>query len=274
MDVVHVGRTGEVFNAFPEHQHGYWEIIYNRQGTGTMTVEGKIYGFGPGDIVIVPPETLHRKESAEGFSDICMFINNFRPIGRDAFRILRDDDKGTVGGLMEMATRFSRDKGIYEQAILNVIGDLVYQVCVLFYINNQEKDLRLEGIMELMQKNLDNPDFDLSEAIEKGGYCKGYFRRIFKEFTGQSPVNYFQKMRINYAKSLMNQYGASREVKDIASASGFRDPLYFSRVFKKIEGICPKEYMWRQRQHDAALIVMDTPKEFLRSQKYLGCRDK
>lgn len=262
MDVVYVGGTDEVFKAFPEHQHGYWEIILNRKGRGMMTVDGISYGFIPGDIAVIPPGTVHKKESEEGFSDICMFVHNFRPVGREAFRILQDDSEGTVRQLMEMARRYSKSDSIYEHAILNAMGDLLYQVLVLFYINHQQKDLRLEGLLELMQKNLDNTQFDLAQAIQGSGYCKGYFRKIFKDFYGEGPVSYFQKMRINFAKSLMNQYGKSRSIKDVANSSGFKDPLYFSRVFKKLEGISPREYLASLRRHDSGLISMDTPEEF------------
>ncbi len=262
MDVVYVGRSGNVFKTFPAHRHGYWEIILNIQGKGTMTVEGQRCGFEPGDIAVIPPGIGHQKDSGDGFSDMCMFIRDFRPVGKEGFRILQDDSDGTVRHLMEMAGKFSGGDSIYEHAILNVIGDLLYQVLVLFYINNQQKDLRLEGLMELMQNNLDNAQFDLSAAIEASGYCKGYFRKIFKDFYGEPPVEYFQKMRINYAKSLLSQYGHSRSVKDVANSSGFKDPLYFSRVFKKLEGISPREYVAQQRLHDSGLIVMDTPEEF------------
>ena len=263
MNVVYVGRNGEVYTDFPKHQHGYWEIIYNKSGYGTMFVEDDQYSFEPGDIVVIPPGILHQKHAEEGFSDVCMFIDNFRPIGKESFRIFRDDERGSVRKLMEDALYYQKDAGDYGHAVLNALGDLLYQLLVLFYINKQDKDMRLEGILELMERNVSNPDFDLSEAIDKSGYCKGYFRRIFKDFIGESPVNYFQNLRIQYAKSLMSRYGISRSVKDIATESGFKDALYFSRVFKKIEGVSPKDYLNRHVHVESSKIVMDTPEELL-----------
>lgn len=261
MDVMMVGRSGGLLKSYHEHQHGYWEVIFHEQGSGIMTAGGRDYPFEPGDITVIPPGTPHKKASPEGFMDVCMFIKNFRPVGKSGFRMLRDDDEGTVRGLMEMAWKFYQGKSVYEQAILNVIGDLLYHVLVLLYVQNQRKDPRLEGIMEMMQNNINNPDFDLSAAIDETGYCKGYFRKIFKEFTGTSPVNYLQEMRINYAISLMNQYDKSRSIKDVAASSGFKDPLYFSRIFKKLEGMSPKEYMQQQYMCDVGMIRMDEPPE-------------
>ncbi len=259
MDVLYVGHDGEIYKEFPKHHHGYWEIIYNKVGRGTMTVAGKSFGFEPGDIAIIPPEMVHQKVSEEGFSDICMFIDDFRVVGKEPFRILRDDEEKTVLQLMEVGLRYFGNAGTYERALLNAIGDLLYQIFVVYYLNNQQRDLRLEGILELMEKNVSNVEFDLSEAIEESGYCKGYFRRIFKEATGETPVNYFQKLRMDYAKSLIGRYGVSRSVADVAWESGFKDPLYFSRVFKKIEGMSPKEYIHRRIRCDVNQIVKELP---------------
>ena len=257
MDVMMVGRSRQLIKSYPEHQHGYWEIIFHEKGSGILTVSGKSYSFETGDITVLPAGTPHKKEASEGFLDVCIFIKNFRPVGQSGFRMLKDDHEQTVRGLMEMAWRFYQGKSVYEQATLNVIGDLLYQVLVLLYVKKQPKDPRLEGIMEVMQNNINNPEFDLSAAVDETGYCKGYFRKIFKDFTGVSPVNYFQEMRINYAISLMNQYDKSRTIKDIAASSGFRDPLYFSRIFKKITGQSPREYIQQQYLCDVGLIRME-----------------
>lgn len=257
MDVAYVGRVGDFYQSFPEHSHGYWEIILNKKGCGTMYVNDTPYPFEPGDVAVIPPGMVHRKESIDGFSDVCLFIKNFRPIGTSPFKILHDDENQTIGCLMDMASRFSNIDNVYEHAVLNVIGDLLYQVLVFIYVNHQNNDSRFDAVLEAMQNNIGNPDFDLSAAIEKTGYCKGYFRKIFKEFSGVSPVNYMQMLRINYAKSLLNQFGTSRSMKDIAYASGFTDPLYFSRVFKKMTGICPKTYAHQQNLFDQSMIVMD-----------------
>ena len=60
--------------------------------------------------------------------------------------------------------------------------------------------------------------------------------------TGQSPVNYFNSLRIGKAKSMFQQYGNSRTVKEIAYSCGFSDALYFSRVFRQLEGISTAVY--------------------------------
>lgn len=263
MEVIGVGKSKQIFQVFPEHQHGYWEIMLNLQGSGTICIGGTNYAFQPGDITVIPPNTAHKKESKQGFTDLCMFIKDFRQIGKTGLQHFRDDEAGSVRTVMEMAYRYSSSGIRYEQAAVNVMGDLVYQLLACYYKRSNNWDLRLEGMIEVMERNIPDPHFDLADAINRSGYCKTYFRRMFKAELGKPPAQYFNHLRINHAKSLLQQYGSSRTVKDIAAASGFTDPLYFSRIFKQIEGVSPKAYLEQSQNKDLSPIFMDTPREFV-----------
>ena len=85
---------------------------------------------------------------------------------------------------------------------------------------------------------------------------------MFKRQYGQSPVKYFNQKRIEKAQSMIQQYGDSRSVKDIAFACGFEDALYFSRVFKQYVGMRPSDYQKQCQQKDVQPIIMDTPLEY------------
>lgn len=74
------------------------------------------------------------------------------------------------------------------------------------------------------------------------GLSPSYLSRLFKEKKELSPSEYVTYLRIKMAKQLMQQ-SPSLLIKDIAQIVGYSDPLYFSRVFKKSEGIYPSEYL-------------------------------
>lgn len=254
MEVAFVGKENAVFGEYSPQKHGYWEIIYNRSGSGKLVAGAESFDFYPGDIAIVPPLVEHfrsTEEGEEGSEDFSLFFRSFRTIGNHPFRILHDDERQTVAQLMDIAAYHHNIANVYERAILHSLGDLLYQTLVKIYSYSQNHDSRIEGVIEDMYNNISNADYDLSDMIKKSGYCKGYFRKLFKEFTKQSPIEYMQNIRINYARSLMNQFGPSRNITDIANSSGFNDPLYFSRVFKKINGLSPREYQNKQFHYDA-----------------------
>lgn len=77
-----------------------------------------------------------------------------------------------------------------------------------------------------------------------------YFRRLFLRELGDSPVNYIRKLRLNYAKSLIDAHEYS--ITEIAQLSGFNDSSYFSREFKRAFLISPKKYAL-QKEADGTL---------------------
>jgi YesN/AraC family two-component response regulator len=67
-----------------------------------------------------------------------------------------------------------------------------------------------------------------------------YLSKIFKEETGESPINYLIKIRLDKAKELLDEGGLS--VKVVAKMVGYDDPYYFSKLFKKYHGCAPSKY--------------------------------
>ena len=54
-------------------------------------------------------------------------------------------------------------------------------------------------------------------------------------------LDYLVKTRIDESKFLLTN--SSLKIKEVANEVGYEDSLYFSKVFKKITGVSPKEYI-------------------------------
>lgn len=68
-----------------------------------------------------------------------------------------------------------------------------------------------------------------------------YISKIFKEETGESPINYLIKIRLEKARDiLLTSEGGS--IKSIANSVGYEDVYHFSKLFKKYYGISPLYY--------------------------------
>ena len=67
-----------------------------------------------------------------------------------------------------------------------------------------------------------------------------YISKIFKEETGISPIQYLIQVRLEKAKDLLTS--SSLSVKEIASAVGYGDAYYFSKLFKKHYDLSPTSY--------------------------------
>ncbi|MBQ1311269.1 MAG: response regulator [Blautia sp.] len=84
---------------------------------------------------------------------------------------------------------------------------------------------------------------DVSRYVDISPY---YFSKLFKQESGQNFIEYLTELRIGHARELLNNQGLS--IKEICSLCGYSDPNYFSRIFKKYEGMTPSEYR-EKNQH-------------------------
>lgn len=75
---------------------------------------------------------------------------------------------------------------------------------------------------------------------ERFGFVPSYLGSIFKTHYGMTPIDYVVKKRMDEVKALLEN--SDMKIKDIAKGVGYEDSLYFSKVFKKVIGISPKEY--------------------------------
>ena len=82
--------------------------------------------------------------------------------------------------------------------------------------------------------------FTLDDLAEKFFINKFYLSKIFKETYGTTVNNYLISKRITRAKQLLRF--TDMTVDEVGAAVGMGDANYFSRMFRKVEGISPREY--------------------------------
>ena len=107
---------------------------------------------------------------------------------------------------------------------------------------NRRYDCIREGI-ELLEKN---SSMSLSAIAQSCGVSECYFRRLFKEYSGESPIQFLQHHRIERAKQLLlseEEYS----IGEIAQMLEFSDIYHFSKTFKKLCGISPMQFAQKER---------------------------
>lgn len=90
----------------------------------------------------------------------------------------------------------------------------------------------MKRVMEIIDKQMDNSDFAIDEFALNLGMGRTSFYQKLKSLTGLSPVDFVREMRIKRAKQLVES--GEYNVSTIAYMTGFNDPKYFSKCFKKI----------------------------------------
>jgi AraC-like DNA-binding protein len=112
------------------------------------------------------------------------------------------------------------------------------------YVSPTEKQL-LEPVVEYLQQHLTDPELDVSTLASLSGVSEVYLRQVFKKQHGVSPSGFVIRQRLQLAKQLLKE---NYSVAQVSEAVGYRDPLYFSRLFKKKLGLSPTEYRSTHRE--------------------------
>ncbi|NSW92750.1 MAG: helix-turn-helix transcriptional regulator [Firmicutes bacterium] len=106
-----------------------------------------------------------------------------------------------------------------------------------------DKIRKIERIIEYM---IENYSSDITIKMEdlgaKVNISTQYLRKIFKEVTGRSPIEYLTNIKVEKAKDFLKK-GVS--VTETARLCGFNDVYYFSKCFKKVTGLSPKNFQKR-----------------------------
>jgi len=91
-------------------------------------------------------------------------------------------------------------------------------------------------------------DFSILQLAEHVGVSRSQLYRAFETRFDQSPQAFLQQYRIREAAALLTSTDLS--VEEVAASTGFRDPLYFSRVFRREKGRSPRTYRAEHTQRE------------------------
>ena len=104
--------------------------------------------------------------------------------------------------------------------------------------SNQKRDMIYDALVYI-EEHLDEK-IDFAKLADQSYMSLSYFRTIFKDVTGLTPVDYLNRMRV--VKSLEYLEIDKSTIADAAAKVGIFDSNYFSRMFKKVMGYSPKYF--------------------------------
>ena len=105
--------------------------------------------------------------------------------------------------------------------------------------SQQSAEKRVMESVKFMQRHL-NMMLSLEDLAAHSGQSVSYYSRLFRNRTGQSPMAYYLQLKVGKACELLDQTELS--VRQISRELGYGDPYYFSRLFKKVQGVAPAIY--------------------------------
>ena len=110
--------------------------------------------------------------------------------------------------------------------------------------NSKEKEAVsvIDRAKEYIEENF-RKDISLDDVSREVDISPYYFSKLFKQETGKNFIEHLTEIRLKNARELLQNSQLS--IKEICAESGYSDPNYFSRIFKKYEGVTPSEFRER-----------------------------
>ena len=105
---------------------------------------------------------------------------------------------------------------------------------------HKKQTMIIEPAIEYLKANLFAPDLKIDNLSRLCGISDTYFRKLFVSRFHASPQEYIISKRISHAKEIIES-GDFDHISEVAELVGYKDPLYFSKAFKKMYGIAPSE---------------------------------
>ena len=258
-DITYVGKLTMNYSV-ARHAHESWEFVYCTYGSGTFSFDSGTLEYQEGDVVIIPPMVPHSNGSEDGFQNI--HINMVSPsLSYASPRVVSDDSNHFLLDAFSAAYfQFYSDRK-EAAALLSLYGDLIS--C---YLAAYRTGVTLTPIVAQIENNIianyADSKYELDAYMQSLPFSYDYLRKLFQKEIGVTPHRYLIDKRLKMAAELLvtDDSAGARTITDIAYLCGFRDSLYFSKMFRKKYGISPRNYPKAERNKTAPVPDAESPR--------------
>lgn len=247
-------RTPSGHNVGPQ-VHDYFLVHHVMSGKGTFQCMGRTYELAAGDSFFIFPGELFRytADREEPWT--------YRWVG------FRGDRAEDMLSLLDI----TRHKPVAKPTSHNRAAVLFHQIERTLSLSEPGCDMRSGGMMRQLLAEYERGDsrraeqangkqspieqqvertirwlsvqyskpISIEEMSRSLGYNRTHLSKMFKQYTGMTPMHFLLKLRMERAKMLLRE---KLTVEQVAASVGFTDPLYFSKQFKKWFDRSPTEY--------------------------------
>lgn len=241
-------NTGMYFSYLnvPRPDHGLCYIA--RGQIGYVNAAGDRLTAHRGEVVYLPKDGHYRAEfDDQGWDSGSDYLVNFllrdaegreiEAVGAPA-EIVGRDENGSLCGGFERLPRLYCD-GADRAKIKQELYGLFYGL-----LANKAAREPLADCLAYIGTHITEP-FTVAKLAARFGMCETEFRRQFRRCTGESPVQYINRHKIDRACALLASSDVT--VTSVADMLGFYDTAYFSKVFLHYKGVTPGRYGGRRR---------------------------
>jgi len=247
------------------HIHPEYEMVYVKNGSGTIKIGNKIHEYKNGVLVFlggnIPHSDFGNKQYANGKEVVVQFSKEFVEGKLSHFPefssiskliydskyvfIFEDSTKAHLGSYFESFSELNRqEKLINLMSILNHLS-VQKEYIQLFKPNKliefrEKESYRLRAIFDYINNHYAQKI--TTQAIsQEVGLTPNSFSRFFKNKTNKTFIDFVNEFRIGKAMDILNEGNVT--IMEAMYQSGFRSPSYFAKQFYKYQKVSPSRYL-------------------------------
>lgn len=256
-----------------QHFHLIPEMFFQLSGSNDFRFPSQRFQLGPGEVIVLPRQLAHQETAHDGsggwrthpFCNIVLTayeqrlsyhvtVRNRDRSSKRQISILNFDSvhsrrAASVLHCMNELVRAQEDDYQYSAAATRALSlSLLYMLLNLIEHKeqNQEQHQKITQCIEFIDYHIGNSMLSVNVLANWLGCHPDYLSKLFHQECGERLNSYITGKRMLLARQTLRESQLS--VAQIAHASGFQDPAYFSRSFKKHVGVTPLQYRKQARK--------------------------
>lgn len=263
--------TKSAQSELPDHIHDWYELAYVYSGRGTFFIDQTIYDARPGDIFLIPGNTVHRsfpvpddpKTSTALYfgaslvhhaplGDSFSYLHPFEQAKRrQTYRIALDEERQNlvIEALERIHAEYAGRRLGSRHAVCLHLQQLLLELSRWSPERSPAREAAaasssahpawMSAALAYIDSHIAEP-LGLSSLAARAAVTPAHFSRVFKKLTGMNVTDYVTAKRIIRAKELLLEPDLT--VADIAERCGFDSLPHFHRKFKSLTGLTPAKY--------------------------------
>lgn len=251
---------------FPRAEHHYRErkegieeyiFLYCTEGEGIIHVKGKEFVLRANEAFCIPKNCGHRYYADKENPWSILWVHfkgedtGYYPL--EECRIIKFKSQNATNRMLFLFELLFRVlDGNYT------LGNFIYisQVLSLILAETYDREKRnstleqnrhVTNVVRYMYKHL-REDLTLDRIAAEFELSKSYLNAIFRKHTQHAPMDFYINLKMKEACKLLRS--TELYIYEVAQNLGYKDQYYFSRIFKKVVGISPREYKESEFIHD------------------------
>lgn len=228
-----------------------YSVAFVTAGEGRLHTPARVHDLQEGDVFVLFSAKPYFIENGKGLQYLYISF-----IGTRASALM---DRLRIPQQQPVFRQFAFLRPLWENALSIATDENIDLLCeglLLYTLSNlctssQEAARRehASGVMQVKQYvdlHFADSSLTLAEVSRRFSYHPKYLSAAFRRLVRIGFTEYLTRRRLEYAQSLLES--GIENVREAAEQCGYRDPLYFSKAFRRQYGCSPKQYLLRLRQ--------------------------